>query len=128
MKLLGIDYGDAKVGLAIGDTESGFASPYKILKNTGRNNLLNELNDICQKEKVETIVIGLPESEVQSPEQLERVKDFITQLELAVAVPIITQDERFTTLQAQKLSRGSKKHEDDIAAMLILQGYLDSKI
>lgn len=124
MKLLGLDYGDAKIGLAIGDTDSKVASPFKILKNAGWNNLFPGLKSICQKEKIEKIIIGLPVNK-KSPDQAERVSDFIAELKERLNIEIETQDEQFTTAQASKLINNNKKHDDDIAAMLILQSYFD---
>ena len=124
MKLLGLDYGDAKIGLAIGDTDSKVASPFKILKNAGWNNLFQDLKLICQKEKIEKIIIGLPKNK-KSPDQAKRVLDFITKLKERLDIEVEIQDEQFTTAQASKLINNSKKQDDDIAAMLILQSYFD---
>mgnify|MGYP001571995610 CR=1 FL=1 len=124
MKLLGLDYGDVKIGLAIGDTYSRVASPFKILKNAGWNNLFQDLKLICQKEKIEKIIIGLPINK-KSPDQAKRVSDFIAALKEQLNIEVEIQDEQFTTAQASKLINNSKKHDDDIAAMLILQAYLD---
>ncbi len=125
MRLLGIDYGESKVGLALGDDETRLASPYKILKNQGWKKLSRDLLLFCQKEKIEKIVVGLPiNHQVGRPEQSERVKKFVEQLSGVVKIPIAVQDERFTTSQAKKLS--GKANEDDIAASLILQAYLDT--
>ncbi|MFA4872263.1 MAG: Holliday junction resolvase RuvX [Patescibacteria group bacterium] len=124
MKLLGLDYGDSKVGLAIGSTDSKVASPFKILKNVGRNNLFAELKSLCAKEKIEKIIIGMPINK-KSPDQAERVSDFITELKEQLNIEVEIQDEQFTTVQASKLINNSKKNDDDIAAMLILQSYFD---
>ncbi|MBI5765744.1 Holliday junction resolvase RuvX [Candidatus Falkowbacteria bacterium] len=125
MKLLGLDYGDAKIGLAIGDTDSKVASPFKILKNAGWNNLFQDLKLICQKEKIEKIIIGMPINK-KSPDQAKRVSDFIAELKEQLNIEVEFQDEQFTTAQASKLINNGKKQDDDIAAMLILQAYLDA--
>ena len=124
MKLLGLDYGDSKVGLSIGDTDSCVASPFKILKNVGWNNLFQNLKIICQQEKVEKIIIGLPINK-KLPDQAKRVSNFIAELKEQLNIEVETQDEQFTTAQAQKMLGNNKKREDDVAAMLILQAYLD---
>lgn len=124
MKLLGIDYGDSKVGLAVADTESGMALPYQILKNTSWNNLIIELQKICKNENIEKIIIGLPiGSSGKESQQATHTREFVKKLQEDIKIEVELLDERFSTQQAQKLSPG--KDEDDIAAMLILQNYLD---
>jgi len=125
MKYLGIDYGDSKVGLAIGDSASGLALPYKILANRGAKGLLLEIKNICQQEKINQIIVGVPfntQAKTATPAE-KKVRDFIQALQAAVALPISEQSEIFSTKAAQKLSPG--KRDDDLAAMLILQSYLD---
>lgn len=125
MKLLGLDYGESKIGLALGDTESRVATPFGILKNKGWNFLFKKLKEICQQENVEKIIVGLPVNHLaKSSEQLKRVECFIQELKDYVGLGVESQNEEFTTLQAKKMS--GKEKEDDIAAMLILQSYLDN--
>jgi putative holliday junction resolvase len=124
MKLLGIDYGDAKVGLAMGDSESQMALPYQILKCNGWDALIIEIQKICVSERIEKIIIGLPVSaDSKESMQASRTREFAKKPDDNINVPIEFLDERFSTQQAQKLSPG--KDEDDVAAMLILQNYLD---
>ncbi|MFA6422252.1 MAG: Holliday junction resolvase RuvX [Candidatus Buchananbacteria bacterium] len=124
MKLLGIDYGDSKVGLAVADTESGMALPYQILKSKGWSDLIVEIQKICKNENIEKIIIGLPiGSSGKESLQATRTREFVKKLEESIKIEVELLDERFSTQQAQKLSPG--KDEDDIAAMLILQNYLD---
>lgn len=124
MKLLGIDYGDSKVGLAIGDTESCMSLPYEILKGQSWTNLFEELKKIIKSERIEKIIIGLPiDPKGKESMQAERVRVFIKKLEEEISIPVEVLDERYSTQEAQKLSPG--RQEDDVAAMLILQNYLD---
>ena len=124
MKLLGIDYGDVKVGIAVADTESGMALPYEILKGSSWINLIEELKKIIKSERIEKIVVGLPvDSKGKESIQAERVREFVKKLGEEVDIAIEVLDERYSTQEAQKLSPGKK--EDDISAMLILQNYLD---
>lgn len=127
MKILGLDYGEAKVGLAIGDSETGTALPYKIVKNSGWSNLLVEIKKICDAEKIERIVVGLPvNGQNGASAQMKRVGEFIEKLEEFSGLEVTSQDERFSTRQARELIN-KKRKDDDIAAMLILQNYLDSR-
>lgn len=125
MKYLGIDYGDAKIGLAIADSETGLALPYKIISNKKGNFLLKELQDIIKSEKIEIIIVGVPFNlSSKTSSQENKARQFIDFLrEQLLDVEIIPYDERFSTQAAHKLQTGNK--DDDIAAMLILQGYLD---
>ena len=125
MKYLGLDYGDSKVGLAIGDSAAGLALPYKILANRGVNGLLSEIKNICQQEKIEKIIVGVPfntQAKTMTPAE-KKVRNFIRALQAVVALPISEQSEIFSTKAARKLS--PNKRDDDLAAMLILQSYLD---
>lgn len=127
MKYLGIDYGEAKVGLAIGDDESRLALPYKILKNSGWTKLFSDLNDIFKAEAVQVAVVGLPvRTSGGVSEQTEKVRKFARELSQNSAIEITTHDERLSSREAQKLGAG--KRDDDVAAMIILQNYLDGKI
>jgi putative Holliday junction resolvase len=127
MKYLGIDYGDAKVGLAIGDSETGLALPYKILANVGREHLVTDLKDVIKAEDVETVVVGMPiNTTSHSSNQTNNVQSFIDELKNQLDIQIDFHDERFSSAEAKKLGAG--KRDDDIAAMLMLQNYLDSNL
>ncbi|HDQ22584.1 MAG TPA: Holliday junction resolvase RuvX [Candidatus Uhrbacteria bacterium] len=126
MKYLGIDYGEKKVGLAIGDLETRIASPYKILINN--KGLLEKIKDICVKEEISKIVVGLPLTlKSSTSKQTRSVLNFIEKLKKATYLEIIEQDERLSSVYAKSLLKEMKvKHmDDDVAAMIILQSYLD---
>jgi len=127
-RYLGIDYGQAKVGLAIADNETKIAFAYTILEND--RNLLQKLAEIIKKKCVEVVVIGIPsyvndEKTVYESERLgNKIKKVIPKIE------IIYQNEMFTTKMAQdnliaKGVKGVKEHDDEEAARIILQGWLD---
>lgn len=126
MKYLGIDYGDSKVGLAIADSETRLALPYKIISGKDWQKLFIDLSDIIKAEGVESIIVGVPinaQNESASIQE-KRVRQFIESLEEKfIDTEIIPYDERFSTQAAQKLGAGGK--DDDVAAMLTLQNYLD---
>lgn len=126
MKFLGIDYGEKKVGLAIGDSDIRIASPYKILNND--KDLMGNLKDVCLKEEIAKIVIGLPLTlKSSTSKQTQSVLNFITKLKKATYLEIAEQDERLSSSYAKSLLKEMKvKHlDDDVAAMIILQSYLD---
>ena len=124
MKLLGIDYGESKVGLAVGDTESRMALPIAIIKNNGKEALIQEIAVLCKKEKIDQIILGLPtNTRSNDSQQTQRVKAFYGDLQNSIKLEIVLYDERFSSQEAQKLRPG--KRDDDVAAMIILQSYLD---
>ncbi|MBD3360155.1 MAG: Holliday junction resolvase RuvX [Candidatus Buchananbacteria bacterium] len=126
MKYLGIDYGDKKIGLAIADSETKIASPYKILTNS--KDILSKISEICQEEDIDKIIIGLPLTlKSSTSKQTKIVLNFIDKLKKIIDLPIIEQDERLSSGYAKELIKQMKiKHlDDDVAAMIILQSYLD---
>ncbi|MGB0757776.1 MAG: Holliday junction resolvase RuvX [Patescibacteria group bacterium] len=121
--VLGIDYGQRKIGLAIG--VGSVASPYTILENT--DSLLPEIETIVKDENIGRIVVGLPVSfQKQDTESTKQAEDFIQELATTVSVPVESVDETLTSKQAQRLGAGSK--DDATAAALLLQTYLDSHV
>lgn len=128
MKYLGIDYGESKVGLSIGDDESRLALPYKIIKNTGWDKLFSDLNDVIRNENISVIVVGLPLNvKAEASQQTEHTKKFFERLkELQSDLTIEFHDERFSSQEAQRLRPGQQ--DDDIASMLMLQNYLDANL
>jgi putative Holliday junction resolvase len=125
-KYLAIDYGSKKVGLAIGDTETKIASPFKILEST--SSLLDDLKAICQSEKIDKIVLGVPTGlKGVKSKQFEQVIVFSDKLKLALGLEVIQQNENLSSAYAQRLLQGTKaKGKDDaVAAMLVLQSYFD---
>ena len=125
MNILGIDWGKSKIGLAIGSTEVRVASPFKVLKITDFENLIKQIID---KENVELIVLGKPVSLSGETNLSQEFNKFVLELE-KLNLKIILEDERLSTRSAQTLSRDFKKtkraNDDDIAASVILQSYLD---
>lgn len=127
MRILGIDYGKKKIGLAI--ATSIIAAPYRTIKFVSEKELFEKLNKIVKSEKIERVVVGVSEGEMG-----ESSRDFGERLEKELGLSVVYQDETLTTLDAQALSLeaqvGRKKRkelEDAYSAALILQGYLESK-
>lgn len=127
MKFLGIDYGEKNIGLATGDDETRLASPFGILENKDRDFVLGGLKEICLEEEIGKIIIGLPLTmSGEIGPQAGRVNDFIYFLKNNFDFPIETEDERLTSAMVDKLIEESGvKERDAVAAMIILQSYLD---
>jgi putative Holliday junction resolvase len=128
MRLLGLDYGDKKIGLAFGDTEAGLALPLEVIVNRGAATL-EAISAKVKKEDLDRIVVGVPlkVGGHHSPEQLEKTRTFIQALKEKVAVPVFEEDESYTTAESLRLQReeGAEADEDALAAMLILQSYIN---
>ncbi len=129
-KILGIDYGKSKIGIALADEQLKIAVPFKIIKNQGRKIVLQELKKICEQENVKKIIIGEPSRLTNNNQQIIiEIEKFIKQAESFLKIPINFKDERMTTKMAKNLLKDSKiKDDDSVAAMIILQDYLDEKI
>lgn len=126
MNLLGIDYGEKRIGLAVADKKAKIAMPYKVLENKGLDFVVNEIKKICEAEKVDEIIVGLPISLAGKigPKAKEVIK-FVEFLKKKLWPSIRTEDERLTSAMVDKLAEEQKLERDAVAAMLILQSYLD---
>jgi putative Holliday junction resolvase len=132
MRYLGIDYGQKNIGLALGDSETKIAAPFKVIANRGMDKTLPALLEIIGEEGVEQIVVditySLKEKIGKIGQQEKEVLDFVTRLGMATKVPIAKEDERFTSAQVDKMMAGEKLPDgkrDAVSAMLILQSHLD---
>lgn len=127
---LGIDFGKAKIGLAMAESETKIAFAYGTLENN--KELFQKLAEIISKEKIEKVVIGVP-SYVNREETQYPSENFGSMLKNIIpGVEIEYSNEMFTTKMAQsnlieKGVKGVKKHDDKEAARIILQSWLDSK-
>jgi putative holliday junction resolvase len=132
-RLLGIDYGKKRVGVALSDPLSMFATGLDTLENRSLKQLLNDLQTLASEHDVERFVIGLPlRSTGEAGEAAEAVQVFGEHLTQHTGIPISYEDERFTSVIAQQSLReqgvqtSRQKHlVDKTSAALILQQYLD---
>ena len=129
-RILSIDFGDKRIGLAISDESQTIAKPYFTLENKGKKLVLSELKKIIEKEEIETIVIGLPVMLSGAEEvQVEKVNRFIDFIKSKINVKIELIDERLTSVEAEKLLLEKEDikriDRDQLAAYYILQAYLD---
>jgi putative holliday junction resolvase len=121
-RLLGIDYGDKRVGLALADMGS-VALPYKILDNKDQQSLLNELNTIIEQEYIDIVVVGLPHSlSGQSNERLEITQKFVDFLIQNISVSVQTVDEQMTSKMFKNM--GVSKDLDKHSAAAILDTFI----
>lgn len=125
---LGIDYGKSDVGLALADTETKIAFSYGKIKND--KNMLHRIVEIVEKENIGKIIIGIPsyvnrESVEYEGEKIGKI------IEKIMKIKVFYQNEMFTTKMAQanlieRGIKGIKKHDDEEAARIILQEWLDN--
>lgn len=134
-RILSVDYGKKRTGLAVTD-------PLQIIANglvtVPTNEVITFLKDYVNKEKVDTIVVGEPkQNNGEDSENMARVRQFVARCEKEFPqISIVYQDERFTSVLAQRAmiegGLGKKKRQDkalvdEISATIILQSYLETK-
>ena len=132
-RLLGIDFGTRRIGLALSDPTGTLASPLPFLENTGIPEVVSKLKELVQSHGVETVVVGLPRNmDGTYGPSADKVREFISQIRPQLPAKIVTQDERLTTAQASRdlsqiglSQRELRKKVDSSSASLILQQFLD---
>lgn len=135
MRILGIDLGEKRVGVALSDELGITAQPLETFESQGPEKDLAHLNYLIKTYRVEELVVGLPKTQKGKIGNIAKeVMNFVEICKKEFHIPIITWDERFTTMEATRalieagLSRKKRKRiVDKIAATLILQGYLNRR-
>ena len=134
MRILGLDYGTKRVGVAISDELGLTAQGIATIAVRNRRQLIGEIERIVRARTVEAIVLGYP-LRLDNSEgiQCEKVKSFARSLSMRLSVPVVLHDETLTTKDAEEILRnggirGKRRKEavDKLAAALILQSYLDA--
>jgi putative Holliday junction resolvase len=133
-RILAIDYGSRRVGVAISDPMSIIALGLPTLENN--RELFKQLQKIVSDHAVIRIVVGMPFNlHGEKGAKAQEVEEFIERLRAEIGIPVITWDERFTSKLAQgairelgtkRMKRRTKGAVDKMASMLLLQSYLDS--
>ncbi len=134
MRIMGIDYGDARVGIALSDPLGITAQGVCTLPNRVYEKMLEKLFAIIDENSVSKIVLGLPKNmDGTAGERVEVTKQFAEDVKVhAKDIPIVLWDERLTTVQASGIlnttnTRGKDRKNviDTVSACIILQSYLD---
>ena len=133
-RVLGIDYGDSRIGLAMSDPLKIIASPFKTIRNEGNEKCLQVFHSLIKEKDVEAIVVGLPMGlKGQETVQTKKVREFANLL-YALKLPIHLEDERLSSVSAEKsmiqqnIKTGHNKELiDQRAAAIILQQFLDKR-
>lgn len=127
-RILSIDFGERRVGVAITDRHNKYAMPLMILERHKDEQIINEIHDIIIKYNCSVLVVGLPDefSSVHK-KQIERILSFAEKLrEKLDDVKVKLWSESFTSKKAVE-DRPERKHVDDISATIILSTYLESQ-
>ncbi len=131
--LLGLDYGDVRIGVAISDPLPMIAQTSGYIDNISFADVVAAIKDRVEHHHIIKIVIGLPlKLDGTDSIQTQKTRDFIAELEKKISLPIVSFDERLTTAYAQSLLISSgmrrkkrKKKVDGLAAQIMLQNYID---
>lgn len=138
MRIMGLDFGSRTVGVAVSDSLLVTAQGLEIIRRKEENKLrqtLARIEELIVEYEVEEIILGLPKNmnATEGP-RVELTREFAEKLERRTGLPVIMWDERLTTVAAQKVMMEAevrrekrKDYVDKIAAVLILQGYLDKR-
>lgn len=130
-KVLGLDYGKRRTGVAISDPLADIAFPRETISCNKQKEVIQRISKICHDEQIETIVVGLPcNMKGEDTAQTESTREFAEKLGKRIKnARIELFDERLSTIQAERslIEKGIKKFSeiDEIAAQIILQAWLD---
>lgn len=136
MRIMGLDFGSKTVGVAISDPLGYTAQGIEIIRRKQENKLrqtLARIEALIQEYEVESIVLGFPKNMNNTiGDRAEKSLEFKNTLERRTGLPVVMWDERLTTVEANRTMIESKirrenrgKYVDELAAIFILQGYLD---
>lgn len=135
MRKLGLDFGDARIGLALSDPLGIFASGLETYHRKNLDADLQYIANLIKEKQVDTVVAGLPiNMDGSMGPRVEKTKEFCQKLQEVCEVKIEYLDERLTTVAAEKMliqadvrREDRKKVIDKVAATIILQSFLDRK-
>ncbi len=134
MRVLALDHGTRRVGVAVSDTLKMIAQPLEFIPAEPFPECLARIRELIRTQEVELILVGMPRNMDGSyGEAAARVREFVAVLKESILVPIRTWDERLTSVQAERFlreggtrGRDQRQKVDQAAAAVLLQSYLDS--
>lgn len=136
-RVLGVDLGSRRVGVAMSDTSATLATPFEVLERKGNNDdrWRQRLREVVDEYEVDTVVVGMPLSlDGSEGPAARRARREIDRLGATLGVPVATYDERLTTVTAERMLgdadiRGPQRRAvvDKVAAAVILQSWLDER-
>ncbi len=136
MRAMAIDYGTKAIGIAISDELRLTVRPLTTIRRRrqSRNQIIAQIKTLLEEYEAAELIVGLPlKLDGTMGEAAERINTFIVELRKAIAVPVIAQDERLTSHEADEMMRERgfdrqqrKEKSDEYAAAIILREYLES--
>lgn len=135
MRIMAVDHGDVRTGVAISDPTGLMAGFSTVIQGRDRSKVALELARLAKEHKVEELVMGFPRNmDGSEGPRAQLYREFARQLEDMIQLPVTLWDERRTTVEAHailhengKRMKSHKKNVDAVAASLILEGYLTKK-
>lgn len=132
-RLLGIDHGLARIGLAVSDATGSVARELTIIKRTSKQADFDKIARVAAEQQVVALVVGLPSDFNAAPgtfTQADKVRNWVGYLHQVIDLPVVLWDEQMTSVDAAEMARNRRRKPgepiDDLAARLILQSYLDA--
>lgn len=129
MRVIGLDYGSRRVGVALGDTETRLASPWAVIASSDYDEVTRKIQELVARERIDRVVVGVPKplrgGDAENT-QVKACRAFIERLR-SVGLVVEEMNEVLTSrlAAAQMIERGEKGKRDDLAAAAILQSWLD---
>jgi len=136
MRILGLDVGERRIGIAISDPLNKIALPLSQIERTDKlEETLQKIEEFTLQYRVERIVVGLPRNmKGEEGWEVKKVRSFVSSLLSRINIPLFFIDERFSTVLVERVLRKGKvsfskrrQVKDKLAAVIILQSYLDSQ-
>ena len=137
MRIMGLDYGSKTVGVAVSDALLLTAQAVETISRPQETKLrrtLARIEELCREYEIEKIILGFPKNMNTIGDRAEKSLEFAEMLKRRTGLPVVMWDERLTTVAAERTLMESgvrrehrKEHIDQIAAVFILQGYLDAE-
>lgn len=136
MRILGLDYGEARIGVAVSDALGMLATPLDTICEKNRDEQLMKTAAVAREYKVEKLVVGYPKHmDGTVGHRAQYTEEFARDLSEMLDIPYIMWDERLSSTEAHRIlesggvsGKKRKTKVDKIAAVIILQGYLDANI
>lgn len=137
-RIMGLDYGSKTIGVAVSDSLGLTAQPFETIERSKENKLrrsLVRITEIVEENNIKEIVVGLPVNmDGSESERVLRTLEFVEKLKQRVNIPVVMQDERLTTVEANEIldesgvkKENRKKFIDMVAAGIILREYMEKK-
>jgi putative Holliday junction resolvase len=135
MRVLGIDVGTRRIGVALSDPTGTIAQSLTVIPRTGWAAVLEEIRRLVETHGVERIVVGLPlRLDATEGDAARDARAFAARLAASLPVPVVMQDERLSTAEAERVMvaqdarrRQRRQYRDAVAAAVFLQTYLDRR-